>query len=286
MSCGGIDPKRSVIFPHSAVPALNQLMLPFLSLLSDAELHRNPTVKAESLATRRPLSALLLTYPAHQAADILGLHGTVVPVGRDQLPHLEIARLVARRFGNTYAPVFEEPQALLSQAPAVLGMDGAKMSKTRVNAILLGDTEDATAAVIRSARTDGHRHITYDPQTRPQVGNLLSIIAALAGATPEAIAQDVGDAGAAGLKATAIEVVNESLRGLRRRRLELLTDPAQLDAVLLDGTARATVTAAATLSQVGAAMGMSYFDADTRCEMPPVRTRQAPDLGRGPDGMG
>ena len=91
----GIDPDRSVIVAHSGVPTLNQLMVPFLSLVTDAELHRNPTVKAESLASRRSLSALLLTYPVHQAADILGLQGDLVPVGRDQLPHLELSRVIA-----------------------------------------------------------------------------------------------------------------------------------------------------------------------------------------------
>jgi tryptophanyl-tRNA synthetase len=260
----GLDPRRSVIFPHSAVPALNQLMLPFLSLLSDAELHRNPTVKAESLASRRPLSALLLTYPVHQAADILGLGGDLVPVGRDQLPHLEVARLIARRFTARYGPVFAEPQPLLSDTPSVLGMDGAKMSKTRGNAILLGDTEDATAAAITSARTDGERHITYDPHTRPQVANLLSITAPLAGTTPDRIARDIGDGGAAALKARAIEVVNESLRELRGRRLDLLTDPAQLDAVLLDGVDRAATVADDTLNRVRDAMGMSYFPSSGR----------------------
>lgn len=257
----GIDPDRSVIFPHSCVPALNQLMLPFLSLVSDAELHRNPTVKAESLASRRSLSALLLTYPVHQAADILGLHGDVVPVGRDQLPHLELSRVIARRFNERYGAVFGQPEALLSDTPSVLGMDGAKMSKTRGNAILLGDTEDATARAIRAARTDSVRRITFEPQTRPQVANLLSIVAALTGTSAQAVAEEVGDGGAAALKSTVIEVVNGSLRRLRRRRLELLADPAHLDGVLLDGVARATAVASRTLDEVRTTMSMDYFDA-------------------------
>ncbi len=262
----GIDPERSVIFPHSCVPALNQLMLPFLSLVSDAELHRNPTVKAESLASRRSLSALLLTYPVHQAADILGLHGEVVPVGRDQLPHLELARVIARRFNDRYGPVFAEPEALLSDTPSVLGMDGAKMSKTRGNAVLLGDTEDATAAAIRAARTDSVRRITFEPQTRPQVANLLSIIAALSGSSPQRIAAEIGDGGAAVLKGRVVEVVNESLRGLRRRRLELLADPAHLDGVLLDGVARATAVASRTLDEVRSVMAMDYFGVARRLD--------------------
>src|SRR4051794_15054212 len=91
----GLDPERTTFFRHSAAPSLNQLMLPFLSLVSVAELQRNPTVKAESEATgSRPMSGLLLTYPVHQAADILFCGGNLVPVGRDQLPHLELTRTI------------------------------------------------------------------------------------------------------------------------------------------------------------------------------------------------
>ena len=255
----GIDPDRSMIFAHSSVPALNQLMLPFLSLVTDAELRRNPTVKAESLASRRPLSGLLLTYPVHQAADIIGLHGDVVPVGRDQLPHIELARVIARRFNDRYGTVFTEPEALLTSTPTVLGVDGAKMSKSRGNTVLLGATEDETAAAIRGARTDGLRRITFDPVSRPQVSNLLSIIGALTGRDPAQIADGIGDGGALALKSLACEVINESLRGLRDRRREFLAEPGYLDGVLLDGTVRATQIAADTLDRVRSVMGMNYL---------------------------
>ena len=134
----GVDPEQTLIFPHSAVSSLNQLMLPFLSLVSDAELRRNPTVKAEAAAANRQLSALLLTYPVHQAADILFCGGNVVPVGRDQLPHLELTRTIARRFNERYGAIFELPEALLSDVPLLLGTDGEKMSKSRKNAVALG----------------------------------------------------------------------------------------------------------------------------------------------------
>src|SRR5690606_11719452 len=117
----GLDPARTTIFTHSAVPALNQLMLPFLSLVTDSELRRNPTVKAEYEATGgRPMSGLLLTYPVLQAADILFCKANLVPVGKDQLPHREQARVIARRFDEHYGraepdrPVFPAPEALLS----------------------------------------------------------------------------------------------------------------------------------------------------------------------------
>lgn len=113
----GLDPERSTIFARSAVPQLNQLMLPFLSLVTQAELQPNPTVKDELVASRRPLSGLLLTYPVHQAADILFCKADVVPVGKDQLPHVEQTRAVARRCNSRYAAgaeVFPEPTALIN----------------------------------------------------------------------------------------------------------------------------------------------------------------------------
>src|SRR6476619_457638 len=119
----GIDPDRAIIFTHSQVPELNQLILPFLSLISVAELGRNPTVKDEiAMIGGGSTSALMFTYPAHQAADILFCHANLVPVGKDQLPHLELTRTIARRFNERYspdAPYFPEPEALLSRAPLV-----------------------------------------------------------------------------------------------------------------------------------------------------------------------
>ncbi|MBO0771594.1 MAG: tryptophan--tRNA ligase, partial [Actinobacteria bacterium] len=108
----GIDPGSATIFTHSAVPALNQLLLPFLSLVSVSELQRNPTVKDEIAASRQAsVSGLMFTYPVHQAADILFCRANLVPVGRDQLPHVELTRAIARRFNDRYAPVFPVPEA-------------------------------------------------------------------------------------------------------------------------------------------------------------------------------
>lgn len=258
----GIDPATATIFAHSSVPALNQLVLPFLSLVSVAELQRNPTVKAEAAASRsRGLSALLLTYPVHQAADILFCSGNLVPVGRDQLPHVETTRLIARRFNERYAsgaPVFRQPDALLTAAPVLLGIDGTKMSKSRGNTIALGDDEDRTAALVRRAKTDSERTITYDPERRPEVSNLLLIAALCTRRDPVDIADDLGSRGAAALKALVTEVVNEELRPLRRRRRELAADPGYLQQVLADGNARANDIADHTLQRVREVMEMVY----------------------------
>jgi tryptophanyl-tRNA synthetase len=260
----GVDPARSVIFAHSAVPELNQLLLPFLSLVTEGELRRNPTVKDEIAHSRQAsVSGLMLTYPVHQAADILAVKGNLVPVGQDQLPHLEVTRLVARRFNERYpgaggAGVFPEPDALLSDAPLLLGTDGGKMSKSRGNAIALRATADETARLIKGAKTDGQRHISYDPAGRPGVSSLVLLAALCLGRDPAAVAAEIGDGGAAQLKRVVTDAVNERFAPARARRAELAADPGYARQVLRDGCARARAVAAATLEDVRDAMGMRY----------------------------
>lgn len=263
----------ATIFTHSSVPALNQLLLPFLSLVSVAELQRNPTVKSEAAAAARAagrradqgragggMSGLMLTYPVHQSADILFCGANLVPVGQDQLPHLETTRLVARRFNDRYGAgraVLTRPEALLSAAPLLLGTDGAKMSKNAGNAIPLCVDEDETARLIRSARTDADRCITYDPVHRPEVSNLLLTAAVCAGRTPEDLAEEIGDGGAAVLKHVVTEAVNEHLRPLRTRRKELAGAEDHLREVLTAGNAHANHIADRTLRTVHDAMGLT-----------------------------
>ncbi len=261
----GLDPARTTIFTHSAIPALNQLMLPFLSLVSDAELARNPTVKAEHEATGgRPMSALLLTYPVHQAADILFCKANLVPVGKDQLPHLEQTRVVARRFDERYGrvdparPVFPQAEALLSSGSLVLGLDGTKMSKSKGNTIELRMTADETAKLLKRAVTDSDRFITYDPVNRPEVSNLVSLAALCSGRTPEDVAAEIGNGGGGTLKKYLTEVLNEKFAPIRARRAELEADQAYIEQVLRDGNARANAIADATLTEVRTAMGMIY----------------------------
>lgn len=259
----GIEPSENVIiYPHSYVPECNQLMLPFLTLVSNAELSRNPTVKEEiQSAGLKNVNAGMYTYPIHQACDILFCKGNVVPVGKDQLPHLELTRTIARRFNEKFCkdrdPVFPMPQALLSKTPSILGLDGSqKMSKSRGNAIFLSVTEDETAALIKKAKTDADRNITYDPVNRPEVANILMLISLCTKEAPEAIAQRIGDGGGGMLKKMLTEALNEELRPLRQKRAELEKNPDYIRQVLLDGSERARAIAVKTLSEVREAMNM------------------------------
>ncbi|WP_251213214.1 tryptophan--tRNA ligase [Adlercreutzia murintestinalis] len=257
LACG-MDPARTMIFTHSSVPALNQLMLPFLSLVSEAELLRNPTVKAEQEASGHALTGLLLTYPVHQACDILFCKGNIVPVGRDQLPHIEQTRQIARRFNERYAKVFPEPVGLLTESVLLPGLDGRKMSKSYGNAISLCATEEETAKLIKKAQTDSDRTITFDPESRPGVSGLLTTAAVTTGRTEQDIAAEIGDAGAGALKAYVTESVNAYLAPVRERRRALERDIPFIEEVLAQGNELANEVAQSTLDEVREAMGMVY----------------------------
>ena len=257
LACG-IDPKKTIIFTHSAIPALNQLMLPFLSLVSEAELQRNPTVKSEMEASGHALTGLLLTYPVHQACDILFCKGNIVPVGKDQLPHIEQTRQIARRFNERYAHVFPEPEGVLNNAPEIPGLDGRKMSKSYGNAISLCLTEEETAKLIKKSKTDSERTITFDKENRPGVSALLTTAALCTGRSEIEIAEEIGDAGAGALKKYVTESVNGYLAPIRERRRGFEKDLDYIKDILHDGNRRANEIANATLDEVRDAMGMVY----------------------------
>lgn len=260
----GIEPSENVIiYPHSYIPEANQLMIPFLTLVSNAELSRNPTVKEEiQAAGLTNVNAGMYTYPVHQAVDILFCKGNVVPAGKDQLPHVEMARTIANRFNKKFCdgkePIFPLPHVLLSKTPSIMGLDGTqKMSKSRGNAIMLSATEDETARLIKKAKTDGERLITYDPANRPEVANLLQIISLCTKEEPEAIAERIGEGGGGALKNELTVALNETLRPLRQKRAELEKNPEYIRSVLLDGVKRAREIAVKTLDEVREAMNMA-----------------------------
>ena len=257
LACG-IDPEKTIIFTHSAVPALNQLMLPFLSLVTESELMRNPTVKAEQEASGHALTGLLLSYPVHQACDILFCKGNVVPVGKDQLPHIEQTRQIARRFNERYGRVFPEPHGLLTDAVEIPGLDGRKMSKSYGNAIALSATEEETAKLIKKSQTDSERMITFDKENRPGVSALLTTAALTTGRTEQDIAAEIGNDGAGALKRYVTESVNAYLAPIRERRRELEGQPEMVREILHEGNRRANEIANATLDEVREAMGMVY----------------------------
>jgi tryptophanyl-tRNA synthetase len=261
----GLDPfsKKTTIFAHSHVPELNQLLLPFLTLVSVAELERNPTVKEEAKAANiSSMNASMLTYPVHQAADILFCKGNIVPVGKDQLPHLEISRKIARRFNDRFSPkkrLFPEPSALLAEVPHILGLDGDnKMSKSRNNAVFLKWTADETAKAVKRAKTDSERTITFDPINRPEVANMLKLLSLCTAESPQSWADKIGDGGGGRLKQELADALNAYFAPMRAKRLQMEADRSLVATVLKAGNERARAEAAQTLAEVRRAMNMDY----------------------------
>jgi len=260
LACG-LDPKeyKTYIFPHSHIPELNQLLVPFLSLVSLSELNKNPTVKEEiSASGKEIINAGMYTYPVHQAADILFCKSNVVPVGKDQLPHIELTRTIAKRFNTKFnTNLFPEPIGLLSDSPMILGLDGnQKMSKSRNNSIMIKSTEDETYKLIKTAKTDSERHITFDPVNRPEVSNLLRLSSLCLGKSPEEIASEIGDLGSGKLKQITADALNSYFKEIREKRIQLEMDTSYVRSILQDGIKKARETAIETLSEVREAMNM------------------------------
>lgn len=256
------DNDKTFIFPHSQIPELNQLIIPFLTLVSLSELERNPTVKEEiQNANIKNVNAGMLVYPVHQACDILSVNANLVPVGKDQLPHLELSRTIARRFNKKFChnikPVFVEPNALLSKTPNIVGLDGKqKMSKSRNNSIMLKSTRDEIISAVKKAVTDNEKFITYDPENRPEVANLLFLISLMSNKKPEEIASNIGNGGAKMLKDMLIEIADNFLEPIRNKRKELEENPIYIKNILEKGIDKVKDISSETLKSVLSAMNM------------------------------
>ena len=233
------------------MPALNQLLLPFLSLVSVAELQRNPTVKDEAASAGiTSISGLMLTYPVHQAADILFCKANVVPVGKDQLPHIEQTRVVARRFNERYAPIFPEPGALLSEAtPAARHRRHQDEQVARQRDRAADDAPTRPPSGSRAPRPTATGRSATTPRTGPRWPTCSLIAAMCEGGDPATIAEELGDGGGGGLKKRVTEAVNEFFAPLRKRREELAGTRRTSTAVLHRGNERANEIADATLAR-------------------------------------
>jgi len=172
----GLDPKKCIIYRQSDLPAIAELHL-YLSMVTPMGwLERNPTYKEQlkELGAKLVYTYGFIGYPVLQAADILIMHADMVPVGEDQLPHLELTREIARRFNNYYDDYMKEPEAILSETPRVLGTDGRKMSKSYGNAIYLSDSPEEIKKKVRKMITDPARMRAHDPG-HPEVCSVFAL---------------------------------------------------------------------------------------------------------------
>jgi tryptophanyl-tRNA synthetase len=265
LACG-IDPERATIFVQSAVPETAELNLIFEMLVSLPRLERLPSIK--DMAEAAHLDVLpfgLVGYPVLQAADILLPRADVVPVGRDNVPHVEITREIARRFNHLYGAVFAEPEPLISDTPTLPGVNGMqKMSKSLGNAIMLGDDADTVRKRVMSMYTDPNRVRADVPGTVE--GNPVFIyhdafnmdIAEVEDLKARYRAGRVGDVE---VKRKLFAALDAFLGPIRERRAELAARPEVVDEILLAGNAVMQREARETITRVREAMGITYFRA-------------------------
>ena len=256
----GVDPKKCTLFVQSHVPEHSELQWLLVTLTPLGGLERmtqfkDKSEKVESIPTG------LLVYPVLMAADILLYKGEAVPVGDDQLQHLELAREIARKWNAEFAsgaPVFPEPKSILSPARRILGLDGqAKMSKSLGNTIGLLDAPEAIWEKLRPALTDPARKTKKDPGT-PEICNMYELHKHFSPpATVNEVAEKCRSAGWGCLDCKKVLADNmaQELAPIRARAAALAADPSRVDAVLAEGAARARTVAQGTLTEVRSRMG-------------------------------
>ncbi len=257
----GLDPERVRIFLQSMVPQIAELTVFFGLFVTVNRLRHNPTIKTEARQYGyTDMTYGFLGYPVSQAADILFCRADLVPVGEDQLPHMEVTRFVARRFNELYGPVFPEPKALVSEVSRLAGLDGgAKMSKSLGNAIYLKDGPEEVSAKVMSAVTDPARIRKNDPG-HPEVCTVFSWHKAFnPGEVPEIETScRAGSIGCVACKKNLAAVLNRLLDPIRERRAAY-DRPGVVEEILGAGTGAARLEGEATMEKVREAMKIDYF---------------------------
>jgi tryptophanyl-tRNA synthetase len=259
----GIDPERSTVFIQSLVPEHAELNLLLSMVVPIPWLERVPTYKEqrEQLSEKDLSTFGFLGYPLLQTADVVIYDARFVPVGEDQVPHLELSREVVRRFHNFYGEVFVEPQPLLTHFPRLPGLDNRKMSKSYQNSIDLSDDAETVRKKVMKMYTDPKRvradipgtvegnpvflyHDAFNPNTA-EVEDLKARYRA-------------GTVGDVEVKDRLARALNAELEPMRERRRDLLARPERIREILFDGSARARAIAAQTMDRVREAMGIGY----------------------------
>jgi tryptophanyl-tRNA synthetase len=255
----GIDPNRAVLFVQSQVPGHTELAWILSCVTQLGDLNRMTQFKDKSQRQPENINAGLFTYPVLQAADIAIYRADGVPVGEDQVQHLELSREILRRFNGVYGQTFVEPAAILSKAPRVMGLDGeTKMSKSRNNEIGLFEPPDSVMAKLRGAKTDPQRLRRSDPGD-PSVCNIFSYHGFFTdSATRAQIDRDCRAAGIGCVDCKKILAANmeRDLAPVRERAARLRAMPGEVDEVLAAGAERARREAAATMEIVRDRIGI------------------------------
>lgn len=254
----GLDPQKSILFVQSHVPEVMELHTLLSMVTPLGWLLRVPTFKEKARMQPHNVNYGLVGYPVLMTADIVLYKAEVVPVGEDQLPHLELAREISRRFNSIFGPTFPEPQAKLTSYPMVLGLDGTqKMGKTYSNYIELSATPQETLKLVMTAVTDPARQYRSD-SGHPEVCNVFNLHHFFNPSRLDEIAAGCRSAGigCVDCKKLLAEGINSELEAFRGRRATFAARPQHVAEVLSDGARRAQVIAKETLAEVKEKMGL------------------------------
>lgn len=264
----GLDPQKCTFVVQSMIPEIAELTVFYLNLVTVSHLRQNPTVKTE-IAQKgygESVPAGFFVYPVSQAADITAFNASLVPVGEDQLPMIEQAREIVRRFNHLYAPdapVLVEPKALVSEIGRLPGIDGkAKMSKSLGNAMYLSDSADELAQKVRAMYTDPN-HLRVDDPGQIEGNTVFAYLDAFDPDKAEVAAlkehYQRGGLGDVKVKRRLLDVLEATFAPIRERRLEYAADMASVEQIVKEGTARGREVAAQTMLAARKAMRLDYF---------------------------
>ena len=265
----GIDPKHSHIYIQSLIPEVAELTVYFSNLVTVSRLYRNPTTKHEVGQKAHlfgedgeSITYGFLGYPVSQAADITALDGEVVPVGEDQLPHIEQTREIVRKFNNIYGETFKEPEAVLSENLRIKGLDGnEKMSKSLGNAIYISDEPDVISKKVMSATTDPNK-IKKDDPANPDVCMVYYYHKLIENENLETICNECkkGSRGCVACKKELANAISEYLKPIREKRKYYEEHPEEVEQILKDGTEAARNRAKDVMKRVRKSMKLDYFE--------------------------
>ncbi|MFN4227388.1 MAG: tryptophan--tRNA ligase [Candidatus Ratteibacteria bacterium] len=259
--CSGLDPEKSTIFIQSLVPEHTELHLVFSMIIPVPYLERNPVYKEQKEVMKdKDLNTYgFLGYPVLQAADILIYKAEFVPIGMDQMPHLELTREIARRFNSLYGEIFPEPQAILTETPKIPGTDGRKMSKSYNNAIYLKDSPEDIKEKVSKMFTDPKRIFRKDPG-HPETCPVFSYHKIFNEKKVEEIEIDCKGAkiGCTDCKKELGEKVVEYLAEIREKRKKFEKNRKDIMEILIEGSKKARQTAIKTINEVKEKIGFNY----------------------------
>ncbi|MBM2811255.1 MAG: tryptophanyl-tRNA synthetase [Chloroflexi bacterium] len=270
----GIDPDKSTVYVQSLVPQVAEIALLFGMLVSVPRLQRIPTLKDVMRDLKLETASLgLLSYPVLQSADILMVRGEVVPVGKDQVSHVELTREIARRFNGLYGEVFPEAQALVGRVPTLPGTDGKrKMSKSLGNAIFLSDDEKTVERRVMSMFTDPTRLRATDPghvRGNPVFAYHDAFNPDQTEVTSLKRRYRAGKVGDVEVKRKLAQALNTFLTPIREHRAEFAAQPDLVESIIRDGSSRARAEAEETLRSMKHAMKLDYFREGTASKAKP-----------------